>query len=156
MADIKERIATLEEDRKIQEYTEKLRALRADGVTRINDCRIEIASIRKNKLIDQEERNMRIRSLEAEIEKAKEVAAANKAEIAALSKEAVKYVNSVSKEIEKAVNEKQNRKMAGAKDFYEKEVAQIKAKAAEREEETKNRLAGGAGQGQGRKASGIR
>ena len=114
MADIKERIATLEEDRKIQEYTEKLRALRADGVTRINDCRIEIASIRKNKLIDQEERNMRIRSLEAEIEKAKEVAAANKAEIAALSKEAVKYVNSVSKEIEKAVNEKQNRKMAGA------------------------------------------
>ena len=33
-------VISLEEDRKVREYTEKLRALRADGVTRINDCRI--------------------------------------------------------------------------------------------------------------------
>ena len=144
MADNQEKgIITLEENRKVQEYSEKLRALRADGITKINDCRIEIASLKKNKLLDDAERAKRIQKLNAEIESAKKIEARNKAEIAALSKEAVKYVNSVSKEIEAAVNAKQNKRMEGAKAFYEKEVAEIKAAAEKRENEVRSRLSGG-------------
>ena len=143
MADNQEKIITLEENSKVQEYSERLRSLRADGVTRINDCKIELASLKKNKLIDDNERTSRMRALEAEIAKAREVEARNKAEIASLSKEAVKYVNTVSKDIEAAVNARQNKRMAGAKSFYEKEVAQIKTEAAARESEIKARLSGG-------------
>ena len=143
MADNQEKIITLEENSKVQEYSERLRSLRADGVTRINDCKIELASLKKNKLIDENERTNRMRALESEIAKAREVEARNKAEIASLSKEAVKYVNTVSKDIEAAVNARQNKRMAGAKSFYEKEVAQIKTEAAARENEIKARLSGG-------------
>ena len=136
-------IITLEEDRKVQEYSEKLRALRADGVTKINDCRIEIASIRKNKLISEEDRAKRIQALNAEIAAAKEVEARNRAEIASLSKEAVRYVNGISKDIEAAVNAKQDKRMAGAKAYYEKEVADIRKAGAEREEAVRAQLSGG-------------
>ena len=142
MANVKE-IITLEEDRKVQEYSEKLRALRADGVTKINDCRIEIASIRKNKLISEEDRAKRIQALNAEIAAAKEVEARNRAEIASLSKEAVRYVNGISKDIEAAVNAKQDKRMAGAKAYYEKEVADIRKAGAEREEAVRAQLSGG-------------
>ena len=136
-------VISLEEDRKVREYTEKLRALRADGVTRINDCRIELASLKKNKLVADDEKARRIQALNAEIAKAREVESRNKGEIASLSKEAVAYVNSISKEIEASVNARQNKRMEGAKAFYEKEVGDIKAAYAAREEEIKTRLSGG-------------
>ena len=136
-------VISLEEDRKVREYTEKLRALRADGVTRINDCRIELASLKKNKLVADDEKARRIQALNAEIAKAREVESRNKGEIASLAKEAVSYVNSISKEIEASVNARQNKRMEGAKAFYEKEVGDIKAAYAAREEEIKTRLSGG-------------
>ena len=136
-------IITLEEDTKVREYSEKLRALRADGVTKINDCRIELASLKKNKLVSEEERARRVNELNAEIARAREVEERNKAEISKLAKEAVAYVNTISKDIEKAVNEKQDKRIAGAKAFYEKEVAKIRQEAAERENEIKSRLSGG-------------
>ena len=78
------------------------------------------------------ERSAKIASLQAEIEKAKAVEEKNKAEIDAISKEAVAYVNEKASEIEKAVTERQKAKMAKAKEFYVKEVAQIKADAETR------------------------
>ncbi len=137
MAD-KKIIASIEEDKKVQEYSERLRALRKDGVTRISDCRLEIVALKKNKLMDEGEKASRIRALEAEIEKAKAVEEKNKAEIAALSKEAVAFVNSKAKEIEKEVTEYQNSRMAKAKEYYEKEVVQIKADAEERKKNIHN------------------
>ena len=136
-------IRTLEEDTKVREYSDKLRALRADGVTKINDCRIELAALKKNKLIAEDERARRVQQLNAEIAKAKEVESRNKSEIAALSKEAVAYVNTISKGIEKAVDEKQDKRIAGAKVFYEKEVAEIRKAAEARENDIKTRLSGG-------------
>ncbi len=127
-------IITIEDDRKVQEYTAKLRALREDGVTKAANCKIQMDTVRKNQLIDDAERAKELARLKAELEKAKEVAARNKAEIDALSKEAVAYVNSIAKDIEAAVTEKQNRRMAGAKAYYEKEVAEIKAEGAKRRE----------------------
>lgn len=136
-------IMSIEEDGKVLEYSRKLKALRADGVTKLSDCRIEMATLKKNMLIGAEEKAERIAELEKEIEKAKAVAEKNKAEIAALSREAVAYVNRISKDIEAAVEEKQNRKMAGAKAFYEKEVAKIKEDAAARRAEVERQFAGG-------------
>ena len=89
MAENKE-IITLEENKKVQEYSEKLRALREDGVTKINDCRIELASLKKNKLIDEAEKSKRIQALNAEIAKAKEVGGQFKAQVKAIVK---KYGN---------------------------------------------------------------
>ncbi len=136
-------IKTLEEDLKVQEYSQKLRALRENGVTKLNDARIELTSVKKNKLIDDSDRQKRIEELKKIIEEASVVAEKNKAEVNALSKEAVKYVNSVSREIEQKVNERQKRKMEGAKSFYQKEVEKIKAEGAKREEEIKATYANG-------------
>lgn len=134
---------SLEEDRKVREYSEKLRSLRADGITKINDCKAELASLKKNKLIAESDRARRVAELNSEIEKAKAVDARNKSEISALSKEAVAYVNSISKEIEAAVDAKQNKRMEGAKSYYEKEVEDIKRSYADRENDIKTRLSGG-------------
>ncbi len=136
------RITTLEDDKKIMEYSKKLRELRADGITKINDSKIELASLKKNKLIADDEKAKRIQSLNAEIEKATVVNNRNKREIAALSKEAVKYINTVSKDIERAVNEAQDKNIASAKTCYEKEVEDIRKAAAARESEIKARLSG--------------
>ncbi len=134
MAENKEiELKTIEDDLRIQEYSSKLRALRAPGVTEMTDVKIALDTLRKNQLISEEEKSAKKAELEARYEKAKAVAAQNKAEIDALSKEAVAYVNTVAKEIEQKVVAVQNRKMAGAKAYYEKEVAQIKAEGQKRE-----------------------
>ena len=133
-------ITSIEEDQKVKDYTIRLRDLRKDGVTKISDCRLEIVALKKNKLMDEGEKERRIRELQAEVEAAKKVEEKNKAEIDALSREAVSYVNSVATEIEKAVTEKQNAKMAKAKEFYVKEVEQIKSDAEKRKENLKNTI----------------
>ncbi len=133
-------ITSIEEDQKVKDYTIRLRDLRKDGVTKISDCRLEIVALKKNKLMDEGEKERRIRELQAEVEAAKKVEEKNKAEIDALSREAVSYVNSVATEIEKAVTEKQNAKMAKAKEFYVKEVEQIRSDAEKRKENLKNTI----------------
>ena len=125
-------ITSIEEDQKVKDYSARLRDLRRDGVTKISDCRMEIVALKKNKLMDEGERNKRIAELERAIGVAKEVEAKNKAEIDAIAKEAVAYVNQKATEIEKAVTERQKGRMAKAKEYYLKEVEQIKADAEKR------------------------
>ena len=134
-------IMTIEEDKRIQQYTEELKALRINGVTKVADCKIQMDAVKKNKLLDDADRARELARLSAELEQAKAVAAQNKEKVDALSKEAVAYVNSVAKGIEAAVVEKQNKRMAGAKAYYEKEVAQIKADGAKRREEVQKAYA---------------
>ena len=133
MAENKE-IMSIENDSRIQEYTSRLKALRAEGVTKLADCKIALTAVKKNQLIDEAERKARIDKLNAEIEKAKKVAEQNKAEIDSLSKEAVAYTNSIAKKIEAEVTEVQNKRMQGAKAYYAKEVAEIKEAGKKREE----------------------
>ena len=133
MAENKE-IMSIENDSRIQEYTSRLKALRAEGVTKLADCKIALTAVKKNQLIDEAERKAHIDKLNAEIEKAKKVAEQNKAEIDSLSKEAVAYTNSVAKKIEAEVTEVQNKRMQGAKAYYAKEVAEIKEAGKKREE----------------------
>ena len=66
-------ITSIEEDQKVKDYTIRLRDLRKDGVTKISDCRLEIVALKKNKLMDEGEKERRIRELQAEVEAAKKV-----------------------------------------------------------------------------------
>ena len=136
-------IRTIEDDRKIQEYTQKLRALRKDGETKVTDTKIDITALRKNQLIDEDEKARVLAQKKKELEEAKAVAARNKAEVNRIAKEAVKYVNTVSRDIEAAVNEKENKRMAGAKAYYAREVAEIKEAGEKRKSELSHRLAAG-------------
>ena len=134
-------IMTIEEDKRIQQYTEELKALRINGVTKVADCKIQMDAVRKNKLLEEGDRAKELARLSSELEQAKAVAAKNKEKVEALSKEAVAYVNTVAKDIEAAVVAKQNKRMAGAKAYYEKEVAEIKAAGAKRREEVQKEYA---------------
>ncbi len=136
-------VRTIENDKRIQEYTQRLRELRKDGETKVTDIKIDITALKKNQLIDESEKAAELEKKKAELEKAKATAAANKAEVQQLSKEAVKYVNEVSKEIEAAVNAKEDKRIAGAKAYYAREVDEIKAAGEKRKEEISRRLASG-------------
>ena len=136
-------VRTIENDKRIQEYTQRLRDLRKDGETKVSDIKIDITALKKNQLIDEREKAAELEKKKAELEKAHAVAAANKAEVQKLSKEAVRYVNEVSKEIEAAVNAKEDKRIAGAKAYYAREVGEIKAAGEKRKEEISRRLATG-------------
>ena len=136
-------VRTIENDKRIQEYTQRLRDLRKDGETKVSDIKIDITALKKNQLIDEREKAAELEKKKAELEKAHAVAAANKAEVQKLSKEAVRYVNEVSKEIEAAVNAKEDKRIAGAKAYYAREVGEIKAAGEKRKEEISRRLASG-------------
>lgn len=136
-------IRSIEEDKKIQDYSARLRALRKDGETRAADLRIEIAALKKNQLMEASDRVKAIAEKKAELEKAKNVAASKKNEVAVLAKEAVRYVNSVSKPIEDEVNEYQNARMAKAKAYYQKEVLEIKANGEKRKANIRSEYSSG-------------
>ena len=65
----------LEEDAALSEYTQKLEALREQGVNKISVLTQEIVSVCKNKLINAAEKAGRIASLQKQIADAKTVAA---------------------------------------------------------------------------------
>ena len=125
-------IRSFAEEKKIQEYSQKLRELRKDGVTKASDCRIQISSLKKNRLISDEEKAKRIQETQDALNAALAVEAKNKAQVAELSKEAVKYVDTVAPSIENVVVEAQKQRIAEAKAKYEKEAADVKKAAADR------------------------
>ena len=83
----------LENDAKLKEYSEKLDALRKDGVNKITELRQDIAATKRNKLLDKTQREERIASDMKVLEDARIVAEKNKEEIAALTKESVAVDN---------------------------------------------------------------
>ena len=124
--------ASLEEDVKVQNYISRLADLRSTGVTRISDLKQQIHSAKKSKMMAQETKAKLIEDCKKQIDAAKADAAQHKSEIDALTKEAVSYVNSVSAEIEKKVNESENANIARYKREYQEKAAAIKAETAKK------------------------
>ena len=113
------------EDKELNEYTERLAALRKNGVNLISTLRQENAAAKRNKLLSVEEREKIISENDKKIAEAKEVAAKNKAEIAEIVKAAVARNNELSKpEIAKVAAE-QNAIIAKLKEEYAANVAKI-------------------------------
>ena len=93
--------AALDDDQRVRQYIERLADLRSTGVTRVNDLKQQITATKKSKMLSDETKAKMIEDCRKQISLAQADAAAHKAEIDALTKEAVAYVNQVSSGIEK-------------------------------------------------------
>ena len=131
-------IKTLDEDEKLRGYSETLHNLRKDGVKKIADLKQEIFSLKKSKMIDSAEKQRLISEKKDGIEKAKEVAAKNKAEEIRVEKEAIAYANTISKEYIAQVVLSENESIAKHKQDFAQEVLKIKSEYAEKESKLKS------------------
>ena len=131
-------IKTLDEDEKLRGYSETLHNLRKDGVKKIADLKQEIFSLKKSKMIDSAEKQRLISEKKDGIEKAKEVAAKNKAEEIRVEKEAVAYATTISKEYIAQVVLSENESIAKHKQDFAQEVLKIKSESAEKESKLKS------------------
>ena len=131
-------IKTLDEDEKLRGYSETLHNLRKDGVKKITDLKQEIFSLKKSKMIDSAEKQRLISEKKDGIEKAKEVAAKNKAEEIRVEKEAVAYATTISKEYIAQVVLSENESIAKHKQDFAQEVLKIKSESAEKESKLKS------------------
>ena len=132
----------LEEDAALSEYTQKLEALREQGVNKISVLTQEIVSMRKNKLINAAEKAGRIASLQKQIAEAKTVAARHKDEEKELMRKAVQRVNALAGAFEKEVKINENAKAARYKQEYAEKVRSITEAAEKKKQEIAAAFAG--------------
>ena len=132
----------LEEDAALSEYTQKLEALREQGVNKISVLTQEIVSVRKNKLINAAEKAGRIASLQKQIADAKTVAARHKDEEKELMRKAVQRVNALAGAFEKEVKINENAKAARYKQEYAEKVRSITEAAEKKKQEIAAAFAG--------------
>ena len=89
MANQNEKILTAEQEAKLRqpvdEYVgkiqDKLDALRVDGTDKVVELLNDIDSLKKDHIYTQQEKDARMKQLQADLEKAKAVEAKNKAEV---------------------------------------------------------------------------
>ena len=124
--------AALDDDQRVRQYIERLADLRSTGVTRVNDLKQQITATKKSKMLSDETKAKMIEDCRKQISLAQADAVAHKAEIDALTKEAVAYVNQVSSGIEKRVNEVEGANIARFKEEYKAKVAAIREESAKR------------------------
>ena len=132
----------LDEDTVLAEYTERLDALRKNGVNKVSALTQEIAAVRKNKLISAEEKNARIAAYRKEIEEAKTVAARYKDEEKELTRKAVQRVNALAGAFEVEVKKSEDAKAARYKQEYADTVRSITEKAEQKKQEISAAFAG--------------
>ncbi|EPF26582.1 hypothetical protein HMPREF1221_00766 [Treponema socranskii subsp. paredis ATCC 35535] len=130
-----ERINHLDDDKKLKEYGDRLFALRRDGINKISELKQEIAALKRNKLIGETDRDVRIAENVRQIAEARAVAARNKNEISLLQKEAVSYADGIAKKYIQSVHEVQDREIALLSEKYRRDVAAIKADFGRRKDE---------------------
>ncbi|MFC2280345.1 MAG: galactoside ABC transporter permease, partial [Treponema socranskii subsp. buccale] len=124
----------LDDDKKLKEYGDKLAELRRNGVNKISELKQDIASLKRNKLIDSAARNARIAEDLRQIAEARVVAAKNKNEISILQKEAVVYANEIAGIHIRSVHDAQNKKIASLAEKYKNDIAAINTDFARRRE----------------------
>lgn len=122
----------LEQDEQLKKYSEKLAALRVDGVNKISELRQSSAAAKRNKLLDADSRAKIIADNEKGIEAAKVVAEKNKSEIAEIVKKAVARSNELAEPQIKAIVAEQNELIAKYKSDFTKQVENLKAEGVKR------------------------
>lgn len=127
-------ILSLDEDRRIAEYTKRLNELRSTGVNRITELRQEIVTLRKSKMVDPLTKKKVIADLQQQIEFAKQDAEEHKAEIDALTRESVAYANMVSDAYIKKVTAQENDAIRAAHVEYQIEAEKIKQEGLAQEQ----------------------
>jgi len=134
MANQIDEIKTLDDDKTLADYSARLDALRRDGVNKISELRAAIAAAKKNKMLDDDVRTKIIAEYRAQIVEAKKVADANRAQDAALTKEAVAYANKLAVEYQAAVHAAAEKGRTEARKEYEADLQRIMAENKEREQ----------------------
>ncbi|MEE0998787.1 MAG: galactoside ABC transporter permease [Treponemataceae bacterium] len=119
------KINSFNEDELLLKYNDLLLEYRKDGVHKIEELNQLIVATKKNRMLESSEKAKLIEGYKADIEKAKAVAAANKAEDAKYSKEAVEYSNALYKVYSKQVNKEENEKLVEIKNKYKNDYASI-------------------------------
>jgi methyl-galactoside transport system permease protein len=122
---------SFEQEKKLQEYSRKLNELRKNGSHKLVILRQELFAAKKNKLIDADTKQKLIENINIQIDEAKKIAAANKAEDAKISREAVKYSNEFASQYVKKITSEETEKEKQHKSLYQSEVKSIKDAAAE-------------------------
>jgi methyl-galactoside transport system permease protein len=117
----------LEEDTKLQSYSEKLDSLRADGVNKIILLRQTIAAAKKNKLMDGAARTALVNESRQKIVQAKKVAQKNKGEIARTEKESVAYANTLAQKNIAEITAAQNKQIEKLKTDYQNQIIALQA-----------------------------
>ncbi|AEE16517.1 galactose/methyl galactoside ABC transporter permease MglC [Treponema brennaborense] len=135
-------VKSLDEDTKLQEYTETLHNLRKDGVNKIISLKQEIATLKKNKMVDVADKEKIIGEYKRQIAAAKKVAAANRSEENRLVKESVAYANALSDVYVNRVVAEENVRLAQLKKEHVAELAAIKDEAIAAERKIRDSYAG--------------
>ncbi len=125
-------VKSFDQDELLPLYHKALNDLRKDGVNRIRELSQSIASLKKNRMIDEGTRRRRIEEMKAGIVAAKKVARENRAEDRALTKESVSYSNALSKLYVRQVAVAENKKIKEAAGEFRARVAEIKTGASKR------------------------
>ena len=132
----------LAEDAVLSEYTKRLDELRVEGVNKISAVMQEIAAIRKNKLLNAEEKRSRIAALQKQIEDAKTVAAQHKDEDKALTHKAVQRVNALAAAYEREIKKSEDAKAERHKQEYAEKVQSITEAAEKKKQDIAAAFAG--------------
>ena len=119
------KINSFNEDELLLKYNDLLLEYRKNGVHKIEELNQLIVATKKNRMLESSEKAKLIEGYKTDIEKAKAVAAANKAEDAKYSKEAVAYSNALYKVYSKQVNREENEKLVEIKNKYKNDYASI-------------------------------
>ncbi len=138
----KTELVALDDDKKLNDYINQLDNLRCEGVNKVLELKQEIVAVKKSKMIEQDEKAKLIADYQKQIIVAKEIALKNKAKDAKLTKEAVKYSNTISNEYLKKVNAIENEKIAKAKKDYVAEIQNIKKASIEKKEQLQKKYSG--------------
>ena len=139
MSDLSKQVNLLEEDAKIKEYSQKLYDLRKDGINKVQELKQELVLIKKNKMLEEDERKKLISEHNKEIDAAKKIAVANRAEVKRLAKEAVKYANEVSKVYNAEVETREDKNIASAKEACKTAIAKVKSIAIAKQKTLSNK-----------------
>lgn len=119
------KINSFNEDELLLKYNDLLLEYRKNGVHKIEELNHLIVATKKNRMLESSEKAKLIEGYKVDIEKAKSVAAANKAEDAKYSKEAVAYSNALYKVYSKQINKEENEKLVEIKNKYKNDYASI-------------------------------
>ncbi len=131
----------LDEDEDLQAYTNRLDALRENGIHKVTFLKQEIVLVKKNNMLSDDEKKGLIDDYSQQLIEAKKIEAENRSEVKSLTKKAVAEVNKKSRSFEEAVVQKANTAIARHKKEYNEKVSRIVAEGQEREAELKRRIA---------------
>ena len=133
MANQNEKILTAEQEAKlrqpIDEYVgkiqDKLDALRVDGTDKVVELLNDIDSLKKDRIYTQQEKDARMKQLQADLEKAKAVEAKNKAEVDKLVADAEGYIKANFDKYYQAVAASCAEEKPEAQKNYQSRVAEL-------------------------------